>query len=203
MGLADIAALGVYKSYGGQAVLKNFTASFSGGRTTCLMGDSGLGKTTLLRIFMGLVPADSGEIRGVRGRRVSAVFQEDRLLESFNALTNVGFAAAKGVAPEEIIADLGALGLQDSLRKPASQLSGGMRRRVAIVRAVLAQGDVVFLDEPLKGLDAQTREQTAEYLKNRLQGKTVVMVTHNLDEVKLMGGRLFLMGREGEIREHS
>jgi NitT/TauT family transport system ATP-binding protein len=159
------------------------------------MGDSGLGKTTLFRIMMGLTSADSGSIEGMEGKKISAVFQEDRMLESFNAVANVRFAAAKGIGRKEIIADLEALGLEDSLYKPASQLSGGMRRRVAIARAISVRANIYFLDEPFQGLDAQSKRQTALFIKERAKGQTVLMVTHDPEEVTLMEGRLFLMER--------
>ncbi|MDR1204929.1 MAG: ABC transporter ATP-binding protein [Peptococcaceae bacterium] len=191
----DIVITGLNKAYGEQRVLEDFSVRFAFGQTTCLMGDSGLGKTTLFRIMMGLTPADSGSIEGMEGKKISAVFQEDRVLESFNAVANVRFAAAKGIGRREIVADLEALGLGDSLYKPASQLSGGMRRRVVIARAILSRANVYFLDEPFQGLDAQSKQQTAGYIKDRAKGQTVLMVTHDPEEVALMEGHLFLMGR--------
>jgi NitT/TauT family transport system ATP-binding protein len=191
----DIKITRLNKAYGGQVVLKDFSACFPGGETTCIMGDSGLGKTTLLHMIMGVVPADSGQIEGVRTQEpMGVVFQEDRLLEGFNAMANIRFAAAKGVARPEIKLHLEALGLGGSLDKPVSQLSGGMKRRVAIARAILSQAALLFLDEPLKGLDAQTKAQVIHYIRQHTKGKTTLMVTHSPEEAELMGGHVFLMG---------
>lgn len=188
--LPDIEVQGLTKAYGNKKVLQDYSATFSGGDCTCIMGDSGVGKTTLLQILMGLEPPDAGSIKGLAGLKISAVFQEDRLCESFNAIANIGFACAKKTDPAAIAAHLTALGLGDSMEQPVRELSGGMRRRVAICRAVLAAGQVLFLDEPLKGLDEQNKEMTAKYIRQYSQGITTLMVTHSQDEVSLMGGRL-------------
>jgi NitT/TauT family transport system ATP-binding protein len=192
--MMDIKITRLNKAYGEQTVLKNFSACFPGGEITCIMGESGLGKTTLLHIIMGLIPADSGQIEGIQTQKpMGVVFQEDRLLEGFNAVTNIRFAAAKDVSRLEIMAHLEALGLEGSLDKPVSQLSGGMKRRVAIARAILSRAALLFLDEPLKGLDIQTRAQVVHYMKSYIKGKTTLMVTHSPEEAALMGGHVFLM----------
>lgn len=194
--LPDIEVQGLTKIYGNKKVLQDYSATFSGGNCTCIMGDSGVGKTTLLHILMGLEQPDAGSIKGLAGLKISAVFQEDRLCESFNAIANIGFACGKKTDPVTITAHLTALGLGDSLEQPVRELSGGMRRRVAICRAVLAAGQVLFLDEPLKGLDEQNKEMTANYIRQYSQGITTLMVTHSQDEVALMGGRLLTMKKE-------
>ncbi len=194
--LPDIEVQGLTKVYGNKKVLQDYSATFSGGNCTCIMGDSGVGKTTLLHILMGLEQPDAGSITGLAGLKISAVFQEDRLCESFNAIANIGFACGKKTAPAAITAHLTALGLGDSLEQPVRELSGGMRRRVAICRAVLAAGQVLFLDEPLKGLDEQNKEMTANYIRQYSQGITTLMVTHSQDEVALMGGRLLTVKKE-------
>ncbi len=191
--LPDIEVSGLAKAYGDKKVLEDYSAVFSGGSCTCIMGDSGLGKTTLLHILMGLTPPDSGSIKGLAGLKISAVFQEDRLCESFNAVANIGFACGKKTEPTVIAAHLTALGLGDSLNQPVRELSGGMRRRVAICRAVLAAGQALFLDEPFKGLDEQNKELTANYIRRYSRGITTLMVTHSQEEVTLMGGELLIM----------
>ena len=184
----DVAVTGISKTFGEKKVLENFSAVFPAGKCTCIMGDSGSGKTTLLRILMGLVVPDTGAVTGTDGQNTGAVFQEDRLCDSFNAVANVGFACGVAVSRKQIAAHLTALGLGDSLYQPVRVLSGGMRRRVAIARAVLACGQILYLDEPFKGLDEQNRETVAEYILREGEGKTILMVTHSLEEVELMGG---------------
>ena len=153
------------------------------------MGPSGCGKTTLLNLLMGLVPPDDGTISGVPAKK-SAVFQEDRLCMCFSAVTNVRMVCSRKITTEMIESHLATIGLKDSMHMPVLELSGGMQRRVAIVRAVLAESEIIFLDEPFKGLDAETKQSVMQYVKANTQGKTVVMVTHDEEEAKSMGGHL-------------
>ena len=173
------------KRFGEKRVLEGFSAIFPAGATTCVMGPSGCGKTTLLHILLGLEHADSGSIDGLPPR-ISAVFQEERLCEDFTAVTNVRLVTGRAVTDTEIERCLAAFGLAGSTRVPVRELSGGMKRRVAIARAVLAEGDLLVLDEPFKGLDEGTRRLVADEVKRRTAGSTVVMVTHDPAEAVMM-----------------
>lgn len=156
------------------------------------MGPSGCGKTTLLNILLGLERTDRGTITGLPGR-MSAVFQEERLCEDFSAVTNVRLVTGKSVSDEEIARCLSSLGLSGSTHVPVRELSGGMKRRVAIARAVLAEGELLILDEPFKGLDEATRETVAAEMRRRTIGKTVVMVTHDPAEAMMMEAEVIEM----------
>lgn len=180
------------KSFGDKKVLTNFSAEFREKKVTSIMGPSGCGKTTLLHILAGLLTPDQGEITGIPKKK-SAVFQEERLLESFDAVTNVKMVCHKDVSLSVIQDHLNRIGLSDSLSKPVIQLSGGMRRRVSIVRAVLGNGDIMFFDEPFKGLDSQTKQSVILYLKENIKDKTVIMVTHDREEAVAMEGDLLYM----------
>lgn len=163
------------------------------------MGASGIGKTTILSILAGLVKPDFGEIEGMEGKKLSMVFQEDRLLEWADAFENVALILERkksGMLREFLRGEFEAVGLHDYEEKPVSQLSGGMKRRVAIVRAVCAEGDLLLLDEPFKGLDDGTKEQVAAYLKSRFAGRTLVMVTHDARDAKLLGARIVMCGEK-------
>ena len=167
----------ISKAYGEKTVLENFSHTFPAGKRTGVMGPSGCGKTTLLRILLGLETPDGGTISG-RPERVSAVFQENRLFEDFSALSNLSVVSHHG--DKEVMMDhLTELGLGDSLHKPVRTLSGGMKRRVAIARAVLAPGELVVLDEPFTGLDKDTKAVVLDYLKQHTQGRTLIIVTHD------------------------
>ena len=184
----DVVLDHICKSFDGTPVLQNISAVLPAGQITCLMGPSGCGKTTLVNILLGLLPADSGTITGLP-RRLSAVFQEDRLLEEFSATLNAGFASPK--LPRAVVrSHLKAVGLADAADSPAGTLSGGMKRRVAIVRAVLATADFLLLDEPFKGLDDDTRRLVMEYLMAKTRGKTLLVVTHSAHEAAILGGTL-------------
>ncbi|HBK86792.1 MAG TPA: sulfate transporter [Firmicutes bacterium] len=188
----DIVVSDLTKSFGTNRVLDKCNATFPEHETTCLMGPSGCGKTTLLNILMGLTCPDSGTVQGVPQLK-SAVFQEDRLCENFNAVANVRLVCDKSVDDSLIIKHLEDIGLKDSLRQPVSELSGGMKRRVAIVRAILAESDILFLDEPFKGLDEETKRATMQYVRDNIKGRTVILVTHNIEEARVFAAQLVTM----------
>ena len=190
--MTDIHMIDLTKRYGDLTVLNSFSATLTAGEVTALMGRSGGGKTTLLRLLMGLERPDGGRIVGLPDR-VSVVFQEDRLCEEFTAVENVKIAAPKRTA-EEIAALLGDLLLDEEARsKPVSSLSGGMRRRVAIARALLAEGELLLLDEPFKGLDDATREAVIAVIRARITGRTVLLVTHDETDAAALSARVVRM----------
>lgn len=170
----------VSKSYEGKRVLKNFSLDISSDTSYLITGESGIGKTTLLRIILGLEKPDAGRVRllgDYKYSRVNAgvVFQEDRLCESFSAVQNVAMVSRKlseRIAREELEKLLPA----DELDKPVRELSGGMRRRVCIVRACSIPSDVLIMDEPFAGLDAGNRKKCISYIRN-MQGSTPLVLT--------------------------
>lgn len=174
----------VSKAFDGQPVLRGFSARFPEGSRTCVMGASGCGKTTLLRLLLGLIRPDGGEVCIRPGTRFSAVFQEDRLLEQLTAAANVRLAAPR-VEAGQAEAALLALGIpKDSLIQPVSAFSGGMKRRAALCRALLAEYDVLVLDEPYKGLDEDTRARVMRLVAEYTRGRTVILVTHDPQEAE-------------------
>lgn len=171
------------KSFDDKKVIDDLSVVLKEGRTTTIMGTSGCGKTTFAMILMGLLDADSGSVKGLEGKRISAVFQEDRLIEHLSAIDNIKMVLKKDYDKNEIIKQLAMVDLDGaSLTKPAGQLSGGQKRRVAIVRAMMAQSDFVCLDEPFKGLDVDTKQRVMEYVKRSIDGKTALLITHDMDE---------------------
>ena len=174
------------KSYGPLTVLNRCSFSFADGRIYSRMAPSGSGKTTLFRILMGLDRPQRGEITGLDGLRVSAVFQEDRLCENLNAAANIRLVTPT-LTLETVEASLQAVGLGDSSRQPVRELSGGQKRRVAILRALLAQYDLLLLDEPFRGLDAATKQVVLTDTLIRCAGQTVLLVTHDPEELDAMG----------------
>ena len=176
----------LFKSYGTHMVLAGFSAEFEKGKTTCVMAPSGAGKTTLLRILAGLEEADSGSIEGMEEMKKSMVFQEDRLCDNLDPSANIRLINPT-LGRRETEDALAAVGLAGCLRQPARELSGGMRRRVAILRALLAEYDLLFLDEPFKGLDRETKETVMADTRRRCAGRTVLLVTHDVAELDAMG----------------
>lgn len=172
----------IRKSYGKQTVLQDCCFTLGPGSVTALMGESGIGKTTILRMISGLEKPDEGNIRPER-MRCSYVFQEDRLCSQVSAVENCRFFTGKD---KEIRKELEQLLPSDKLDCPVSQLSGGMRRRVSIVAALLRDSDVILMDEPFNGLDEENKKNVAMYIKNKQNGRICLFTTHSPEEVKLM-----------------
>ena len=207
----------VTKSYDGQPVLSDLSLEFSSG-TYCMMAPSGNGKTTMFRLILGLEKPDSGVILfgtsagdtgnndikassgmvsksdpcRIRGMRplISAVFQENRLLEGYTAIENLRFALGKRYSSEALTAYLLRLLPEDALSKPVCEFSGGMKRRVAILRAILAPTDIILMDEPFTGLDADTRQLTIDLVKELCAGKLLIIATHAEDDAELLGAKI-------------
>lgn len=168
------------KAYDGRPVLENVSFTAIAGRVTCIMAPSGRGKTTLLRILLGLERADSGTVSLPAHCRWSAVFQEDRLLEHLDAMENLRFVlggALDGAAARALLTELG---LGDTAGKPVREFSGGMKRRLALARALLAPFDALALDEPFTGLDGDNRDRAWRCVLGRTAGRPVLLVSHEL-----------------------
>ncbi len=163
----------VTKAYGGQTVIDRLSAVYEPGQTYYLTGPSGSGKTTLLRILARLTEPDSGQMTAPP--LCGMVFQEDRLCEDYDAVVNVGLATGDRAGAEEA---LGLLLPREALHKPCRQLSGGMRRRVALVRAMEAESLYVLLDEPFTGMDRDTCARAWQYIRERQAGRTVIIAHH-------------------------
>lgn len=184
------------KSYHDRPVLQDLSLSIPIGQITAVMAPSGVGKTTLLRILMGLETADSGKIEGLDGLRLSAVFQEDRLCANLSPVSNIRLVTGSSLSRQEILSALDQTGLSDCAGQPARELSGGQRRRVALLRALLAPWDLLLLDEPFKGLDTETRKQIMDYVLlhfHKKPGRTALLVTHDESEASYMAGNVFTL----------
>lgn len=190
----ELIAKNICKSFGSKKVLYDFSHTFKSGEITAVMGASGCGKSTLLSILMGVLPPDSGEILPENGEfKRSAVFQENRLCENLTAAANIRLVTGKRLTNAEIAAELAAVGLSGCENKLVRELSGGMKRRVALLRALLAEYDVLFLDEPFKGLDSETKGMVLDYTRRMTEGKTVILVTHDKTECDALCGELITL----------
>lgn len=175
------------KSFDGSVLFDGLSYELDSG-VYCLMAPSGAGKTTFLRIIMGLEHPDGGSVSGVG--RMSAVFQNDTLCGRMGAVANVCIACGKSEY-KAAAADLLRLGLtEEDLLKSVDEFSGGMRRHCEIVRAMLAQSNTVLMDEPFNGLDSACRRQAAEYILSRLGGRLLIMVTHIRGDAELLGAKM-------------
>lgn len=169
----SIVLTNVDKSFGEQKVLNEVSATYEQGQTYYLRQPSGSGKTTLLRILAGLERPDDGNV--IVPGAVSMMFQEDRLCEEYSAIKNVELVCGDAGRAREALAGLLE---KDTLEKPCETLSGGMKRRVALVRAMEAESALVLLDEPFAGMDAQTRARAESYIRARQNNRTLIIATH-------------------------
>lgn len=168
----------VSKSYQGRTVLRDFSLALPDRGFCCILGPSGAGKTTLLRLMAGLEQPDSGTV--TVSAPVSMVFQEDRLLAHDTVLENAALAADPQRAKELLVR----LGLEEWLFRRPAALSGGMRRRVAIARALAAPAGVYLMDEPLKGLDRDTKQAVLSLIRDETRNGLLVLVTHDPEEAR-------------------
>ena len=192
---------GLTKSFHQLKVLDDVTLTFEDNKTYCLMSPSGSGKTTLFRILLGLEQADRGEVTGIQGKRFGVVFQADRLCEAFSPLENVLMTAARGIIRENARRELCRLLPEESVDRPVATLSGGMKRRTAICRALLAPSDIVLMDEPFTGLDKDMRRQVIGYIREKTEGKMLILSTHDPEDVKTLGARLVRLKPVSCLRE--
>lgn len=182
----------ISKSFGDTVVLDGFSYKFDR-KVYVLSEPSGAGKTTLLRILCGLETADSGIVFTSPQAKTVMMFQEDRLLENLSVVANIMLALRAHTqeqnqcARERIKEALCGVGLEGTENKPVKELSGGQKRRVALLRSLFADADIILLDEPLKGLDEALKQQVIAFVKPFIESKVVIWVTHTPEEVKLLG----------------
>ena len=176
------------KAYHGRPVLKNVSFAAEVG-ITALWAPSGAGKTTLLRLLLGLEKPDSGQLVGT-DIRWSAVFQEDRLLEGLDAGGNLRFVLGAAYDTEAVEAMLEELSLADVGTKPVRDWSGGMKRRLALARALLAPSDAIALDEPFTGMDGDNRQRAIGAIRRAAETKPMLLVTHDRDDLAALDARI-------------
>lgn len=191
---------GLTRRFGDQVVLDRLDLDLPDGTVTALLGPNGSGKTTLARLLLGLDTPDSGTLTGLTGCRRAAVFQEDRLCPQLDAVRNIRLVLDHGApscTPTAITAELRAAGLpEDALTKPVRDLSGGQRRTVAIVRALLAEADLLILDEPCTGLDAAVKPRVLDLIGRHLGRRATVLITHDPAEARSLGARIVRLTRQ-------
>jgi phospholipid/cholesterol/gamma-HCH transport system ATP-binding protein len=211
----------VYKSFDDEAVLKDISFKIRRGETKIILGESGSGKSTILKLILGLIQADSGQIL-VEGqditrmteqqlvsirRDIGMVFQEGALFDSLSVRENVGYRLleerrlSESEIENEVVELLGFVGLEDAIDKMPAELSGGMKRRVGIARALVGTPKIVLYDEPTAGLDPITKRVIIELvIKLRdMEGVTSVFVTHDLHAASIIATEFASAGKDGEI----
>ena len=195
--------------------LQNVSLDIPAAKLTAILGPSGCGKTTLLKVIAGLIKPTSGSVK-VRGKDIEGpgpdralVFQDFALLPWATVLQNVGFGLrARGVPKKEreetslhYIKEVGLLGFED---KYPHQLSGGMRQRTGLARALTINSDILLMDEPFSAVDEQMRRKLQEDLLNllKVENKTVIFVTHSIEEAVYLADQVIILsGRPGSVAE--
>ncbi len=183
------------KTFDDNEVLKNVNITLKDNSIYCLMGTSGIGKTTLLRILMGLEHADSGSISGIDIKSVSCMFQENRLIPDLSAIDNVRIVLRGKPNRQEIRNNLLSILPDDSLDMPVNSLSGGMKRRVALARALSYPGKLIILDEPFTGLDKNTKLNVIDYILKMRNNRTLLITTHGTDDANLLGAEIIKLDK--------
>ena len=195
--------------------LKDVSLNIHSGKLTAILGPSGCGKTTLLKVIAGLIEPSSGKVK-VRGKEIEGpgpdralVFQDFALLPWATVIQNVGFGLrARGVPKKErdetslhYIREVGLQGFED---KYPHQLSGGMRQRTGLARALTINSDILLMDEPFSAVDEQMRRKLQEDLLNllKVESKTVIFVTHSIEEAVYLADQVVILsGRPGSIAD--
>jgi len=210
-----VAVRNVYKNYGEVEALRDLSLDFPKGQLTSILGPSGCGKTTLLKIIAGLLPANSGEVL-VNGQPVSGpgpdrafVFQDFALMPWASTIRNVAFGLElRGVAKSEreAVAEkyIAAVGLNGFEHSYPHELSGGMRQRVGLARALSVNAEVLLMDEPFSAVDEQTRRKFQEDLLGLVQNenKTFLFVTHSIEEAVYLSDQVaILLPRPSRVSE--
>lgn len=178
-----------------EELINDLSLHIPAGDRVCIMAPSGTGKTTLLNLLTGGLKPDSGivsfEVDTGDGVNISMVFQEDRLCSEYTAAYNIELGLKWGCRKTDLIqSHLEQLGMGESIFADVKELSGGMKRRVAIVRAVMSPSRVLILDEPFASLDEELKDRTAEYIIENLNGRTLVVVSHDEKDAERLNARI-------------
>lgn len=188
------------KSFSNKFVFNKFNLQLTSEKINCIVGESGGGKSTLLNILSGLIDADSGEIIGLEDGDVSYIFQEDRLVNWLTVKENMELFIYDYYEKEEVESKLKEifklLHIEDIENKYPEKLSGGMKQRVNIARALLKPSKIILMDEPFKSLDYKTKYSIMVELKEifKNENKMIIFVTHDVDEAIYMDGNIYVLG---------
>ena len=173
------------KGYGDKVIFENYTRTLDFDGILLIQGKSGLGKTTLMRILAGLEKADKGEITK-SAEKVSFMFQEDRLIPFVTVLKNLTAVCDE----EKALKYLSLMGLENEKNNSPLSLSGGMRRRVALARALCFESELVILDEPFKGLDEALKIKICEIIKEESKNRAFIIVSHDSEDAKILNAEI-------------
>jgi len=197
--MRDMYVKNISKDFGDLRVLDNISMDFLEGKITCILGPSGCGKSTFLNIISGLDAEYSGETEGFEGKDISFVFQEDRLIPWLKTKDNIELVLRrkykKEIRKELIHKYTSMMGIQEYLDFYPKELSGGMKQRASLARALSYGGEIIIMDEPFKALDLKIKNKLmADFRKiQHEESKTVIFVTHDVDECLELGDYIYIL----------
>ncbi len=192
----------VCKSYNNELLYNNFNLDFEENKISCILGPSGIGKTTLVNMITGLATPNSGEIMLPKNSKFSYVFQEPRLLEWYSVYDNIGFVLREyyNIAERKAIINktLDLVGLSNFSNYKISELSGGMAQRVSLARAFAYPSNILILDEPFKGLDYKLEEDLLIKFKSIWQNdkRTVLFITHDIEQALFLSDYIYIFNNK-------
>lgn len=175
-------------AFDNKTVFNNFSLALPNKGVICLFGPSGCGKTTLLNLIAGLLKPQKGSLKGTEHKTVSYVFQSPRLLPWQNVADNIRLV--KNCGDEKLAELLKIIDMPDEANAMPDELSGGMKQRVSIARALNYDGDILLLDEPMNGLDAELASQLWKYILQQYKEKLIIFITHNRIEAEKYADRI-------------
>ncbi|MBR4905561.1 MAG: ABC transporter ATP-binding protein [Clostridia bacterium] len=164
---------------GEKTIFSGYNSTLPDEGVVMISGESGIGKTTLLRVLCGLQKPDSGNIIGLADRKISVVFQEPRLLEHLTAIENVALVSDRATAVNLLCE----LNMENEMYMKAGKLSGGQKQRVSLARAFAFSDDIVLLDEPFTGLDEQNKQKAARLIQT---ARLAIVVSHDAKDAELL-----------------
>lgn len=173
--------------FGNKKVLDHFSHEFPETGVACINGPSGCGKTTLVRVIAGLIQPEKGEVTGVQKGEISMMFQEDRLFPWLTARENIEIVQIKTGAYDW----LEAVGLSQEAGTKPDGLSGGMRRRVALARALSYPAKLLILDESFKGLDQKSKQDLYPLIRQSSKDRLVILISHDRDEISYLADMVY------------
>lgn len=202
--MKKLEVIGLCKSYGSERVFKDYNAFFSDEHINCIMGESGIGKSTLLGIIMGTNSYEAGSIvykvneNVVDKFRMSAVFQESSLVGHLNPIINIKMVTGNTYTTQQIKEVLTNLLGEEDFSKPCDEFSGGMKRRIEIARAVMYKSDIVIMDEPFSALDEYSKDKVIKYILQNMSDRIFIISTHSEKDIKkLSASVLFIDNKAG------